>query len=211
MSPPRQPITDEIAQLDAFYSPGLDYNKFMSIVTSSVPELNIYSRKLLNLLEAAVRFRIERKAPLCLDCAKEFDPMAFRKLCNHSRVALLFSGGIDSAILAALVGKFLPPDESIDLFNVAFEKHRHAANCIREDGPSSATPKDVFNVPDRQTGLSTLEELKVLFPSRKWNFVEVSLILAPSLVIVENLPKAFSKGRLLKTSQTLDRRPPDIA
>jgi asparagine synthetase B (glutamine-hydrolysing) len=37
-----------------------------------------------------------------------------------SRIAVPFSGGIDSLIIAALADKFVPEDECVDLINVAF-------------------------------------------------------------------------------------------
>jgi tRNA(Ile)-lysidine synthase TilS/MesJ len=45
--------------------------------------------------------------------------------CEHSKVAILFSGGLDSAVLAALVDQCLPQNESIDLLNIAFEKQQN--------------------------------------------------------------------------------------
>ncbi|KAF2361916.1 Asparagine synthase [Trinorchestia longiramus] len=40
--------------------------------------------------------------------------------CSHCRIAVLFSGGLDSAMIAFLLDKCLPKEESIDLINVAF-------------------------------------------------------------------------------------------
>lgn len=56
-------------------------------------------------------------------------------------LAILFSGGVDSLILAALVDRYVPLDLPIDLLNVAF-------------GTTS------FDVPDRKTGLAGLKELQ---------------------------------------------------
>lgn len=42
--------------------------------------------------------------------------------CSHSKLAILFSGGLDSAVLAGLAHQFMPLDEQIDLLNVSFEK-----------------------------------------------------------------------------------------
>lgn len=39
-----------------------------------------------------------------------------------SRLAVLFSGGVDCATLAALAHRFVAPGEPIDLLNVAFER-----------------------------------------------------------------------------------------
>lgn len=78
--------------------------------------------------------------------------------CDHAKIAILFSGGIDSAILALLASKYVESDEPIDLLNVSFEKPANSGN---------------FECPDRQTCLQTLEELKNLCPTRRWNLIKV--------------------------------------
>ncbi|KAK7368331.1 hypothetical protein VNO80_10356 [Phaseolus coccineus] len=67
-------------------------------------------------------------------------------------VAILFSGGLDSMILAALLDKCLDPHYEIDLLNVSF------------DGQLA---------PDRQSAKAGLNELRRVAPSRKWRLVEV--------------------------------------
>ncbi|KAH9565076.1 hypothetical protein CY35_04G058600 [Sphagnum magellanicum] len=67
-------------------------------------------------------------------------------------VAVLFSGGLDSMILAALADEYIDPNYGIDLLNVSFE------------GASA---------PDRISAISGLIELQQLSPSRKWRLVEV--------------------------------------
>lgn len=78
--------------------------------------------------------------------------ITFRE-CSHSSIAILFSGGIDSTIIALLADKFVPKNVPIDLLNVAF--------CN--------------DAPDRETGLSAWEELRELSPQRKWNFVSIHI------------------------------------
>jgi len=63
-----------------------------------------------------------------------------------ARVAVLFSGGIDSMVVAALSHFFVPPEEPIDLVNV----------CFAEDHAS----------PDRLTACTGVHELRVAYPSR---------------------------------------------
>lgn len=82
--------------------------------------------------------------------------------CDHAKIAILFSGGIDSAILALLTTKYVESDEPIDLLNVSFENPPNSGN---------------FECPDRQTCLNTLEELKMLCPTRRWNLIKVNTIL----------------------------------
>ncbi|XP_057420965.1 uncharacterized protein LOC130714995 isoform X2 [Lotus japonicus] len=67
-------------------------------------------------------------------------------------VAVLFSGGLDSMILAALLDQCLDPSYEIDLLNVSF------------DGESA---------PDRKSAKAGLKELKRVAPSRRWRLVEI--------------------------------------
>ncbi|RDX85244.1 Asparagine synthetase domain-containing protein 1, partial [Mucuna pruriens] len=61
-------------------------------------------------------------------------------------VAILFSGGLDSMILAALLDKCLDPSYEIDLLNLA---------------------------PDRKSAKAGLNELRRVAPSRRWRLVEI--------------------------------------
>lgn len=67
-------------------------------------------------------------------------------------VAVLFSGGLDSMIIAALLHECLDPSYDIDLLNVSF------------DGRSA---------PDRISAKAGLNELRRIAPSRKWKLVEI--------------------------------------
>ena len=75
-----------------------------------------------------------------------------------AQVGVLFSGGLDSAVLAALADRTLPIGEEIDLINVSF------VNPTDVDSASSSLSHDRLN------GLACLAQLN---PSRKWNFVEI--------------------------------------
>ena len=74
-------------------------------------------------------------------------------------IALLFSGGLDCTVLAVLLDKYVPKNQSIDLLNVAFERKFN----------------DDYLTPDRLTGLQSLLELKTLCPNRNWNFLEINV------------------------------------
>jgi hypothetical protein len=69
--------------------------------------------------------------------------------------------------------RYIPPDEGIDLLNVAFENPRALA-ASKRSGPNStmnAQDDQVYMVPDRVTGIEQWRELRKLCPSRRWNFV----------------------------------------
>jgi asparagine synthetase B (glutamine-hydrolysing) len=75
--------------------------------------------------------------------------------CRPARVAVLFSGGVDSAVLAALCHAELPAAEPIDLINVSFAGDR---------------------APDRASALATLHELRCVAPTqREWRLVLVDV------------------------------------
>lgn len=106
-------------------------------------------------LRAAVKRRIVGTLPsACKNCT-------VGTTCDHIKLAVLFSGGVDSAILAALAHEFVPIKEPIDLLNVSFFNSKSL-----EKNPVT---------PDRLTGLTALAELRANFPQRLWNFVEINV------------------------------------
>lgn len=107
-----------------------------------------------HLLFESVKKRIVTKPMFCRNC------ILSKQRCEHSKIGILFSGGLDSAILALIANTFVDDGEPIDLYNVAFQRTaQHKFN----------------NVPDRINGRNTLEELKSLCPNRIWNFVEINI------------------------------------
>ncbi|XP_077583670.1 asparagine synthetase domain-containing protein 1 [Stigmatopora nigra] len=117
---------------------------------------------LIEVLSEAVRRRVQTSPDELLDK-------------NHSSVAILFSGGIDSMILAVLANRHVPSCQSIDLLNVAFQRQETTKSQKPSQSKSEAETCSKFDVPDRITGRSGLKELQVLAPERQWNFVEVDV------------------------------------
>eukprot|EP00475_Leptophrys_vorax_P044657 TRINITY_DN9031_c0_g1_i1.p1 TRINITY_DN9031_c0_g1~~TRINITY_DN9031_c0_g1_i1.p1 ORF type:complete len:688 (+),score=165.00 TRINITY_DN9031_c0_g1_i1:234-2297(+) len=76
---------------------------------------------------------------------------------DQAKIGVLYSGGIDSLLIAALADKFVPAGEPIDLMNLAFGVNAGSA-------------------PDRQTGINGFLELKRINPSRRWNFIEINIL-----------------------------------
>jgi len=132
---------------------------------------------------------------------------------GKARVAVLFSGGIDSTVIAYLahrcVGLYafpllliycrhIPLDQPIDLLNVAFENPRKIK--IQQEGNIGGTSRrstkskpeskgnnthTLYEVPDRITGTTEVEELRRLCPGRTWNFV--CLVHVESLILLTGL------------------------
>ncbi|KAM4697454.1 asparagine synthetase domain-containing protein 1 [Rhinophrynus dorsalis] len=138
------------------------------------------AQSLLNVLSEAVRKRV-----LCLQREDHLASEDDRK----ANVAILFSGGIDSMILAALVDRHVPQAEPVDLLNVAFmmkaphnnlcskkpRKQSKYKSLVHADYLDIPTSDSLFDVPDRITGRAGLEELKAISPSRTWNFIEINI------------------------------------
>ncbi|XP_032494306.1 asparagine synthetase domain-containing protein 1 [Phocoena sinus] len=151
-------------------------------------------QQFIDVLSIAVKRRV-----LCLPRDENLTQSEVLNTSNRkANVAILFSGGIDSMVIAVLADRHIPLDEPIDLLNVAFmtkEKtipagfnkkgRKEKNNCEKRSEESSknvtaaaaANPGEQFNVPDRITGRAGLKELQAANPSRIWNFVEINVSL----------------------------------
>lgn len=89
-----------------------------------------------------------------------------------TRLAILFSGGLDCTVLARLSHELLAPSEPIDLLNVAFQNPRihKAANDDAE-----AFEAALESCPDRITGRASYAELCKVCPDRQWRFVAINI------------------------------------
>ncbi|XP_038645104.1 asparagine synthetase domain-containing protein 1 [Scyliorhinus canicula] len=147
--------------------------------------------KFISVLSESVRRRV-LFLPRCENrpiCSDQFT------VSDEAKIAILFSGGVDSMVLSALADHHIPPDEPIDLLNVAFKqqeqkrqmtstkqkKKSNVCSTLEEEtlecDNGSVKKATAFNVPDRITGLSGLKELQIINPARRWNFIEINITL----------------------------------
>ncbi|XP_056610688.1 asparagine synthetase domain-containing protein 1 [Triplophysa dalaica] len=132
--------------------------------------------KFIDVLSGAIRKRVHYEP------SPDRSALPYRN--TKADVAILFSGGIDSMILAALANRHIPVDKPIDLLNVAFKiqnakvppkSTKRGKNTKNNPDETKSDPQRSFDVPDRITGRAGLQELKNLSPQRKWNFVEINV------------------------------------
>lgn len=97
-----------------------------------------------------------------------------------SKVAVLFSGGLDCTVIARMCHDLVPLDQGIDLINVAFENPRVAANAQKLRGQEDSDPFDIYEAcPDRMTGRKSFAELQEVCPGRAWKFLAVRFSTVP--------------------------------
>lgn len=103
----------------------------------------------------AVNARVSRLACLFHDKGEDV-------IIRRCYIGVLFSGGIDCLLLAAMLHLCLcDPNEPVELINVAF---------LFSDKDGS-----VMMAPDRLAAIAGLCELRRLFPTRPWRLVEVDV------------------------------------
>ncbi|OAD52969.1 Asparagine synthetase domain-containing protein 1 [Eufriesea mexicana] len=114
---------------------------------------------LLQLLYKAVEVRIIKQPKFCKTCIK----LVLNKEnveCNHSKIGILFSGGLDSAILTLIADKYVSQHEPIDLINVAFEK---SINTSKKSNAHNAKRdmEDKYDVNVSQTELQKYRSSRI--------------------------------------------------
>ncbi|CAB3362511.1 Hypothetical predicted protein [Cloeon dipterum] len=138
-------------------------------------------------LKTAVDVRCKLQPAKCKSCNNAAEVLA----CRHSRVAVLFSGGLDSTIIALLAHFCVPSGSSIDLINVAFPcsqaqvprtKSKKKGSKFAEEPAIIDTIEQQliqsdpsYETPDRITGKASFSELVKIAPDREFNFVEVNV------------------------------------
>lgn len=144
---------------------------------------SLYWKKLikhfLKILSEAIEIRVNNHPYLCKECLKISKK---NQNCKHASIAILFSGGLDSTIIAAIANSYIPEELPIDLLNVSFEHERKINKTSkkfdhRNDFQISldTSISENFNSPDRISGITAWKELKTLYPKRIWNFVEINV------------------------------------
>lgn len=112
-------------------------------------EIASTSKGLLDLLRNSIRDRIEATPDFCKNCINS------STACDHSKIGILFSGGIDCTILACLTDQLLNENASVDLINVSFEK------VSRGVGKGAKIDEVInYDTPDRISARESLNELR---------------------------------------------------
>lgn len=112
-------------------------------------------------------------------------PPGADRVAHDTRVAVLFSGGLDCTVLARLAHEVMDPEQGIDLLNVAFENPRVVAQLRKDHAKKNKSDGEEVDVdsidfyeacPDRITGRKSFAELQRVCPGRAFRFVAVSLL-----------------------------------
>lgn len=144
------------------------FNESLNQIQRTQDELEQIREELLLILKQSILRRIKPLPNQCKNCyllsqtSNNSNNKFSEFKCDHAKIAILFSGGLDSAVIAALVDQCLPENEPVDLMNIAFEQSNN----------NKSTSHNSFMVPDRISGLECLKELN---PKRKWNFIEINI------------------------------------
>eukprot|EP00026_Physarum_polycephalum_P004006 Phypoly_transcript_04023.p1 GENE.Phypoly_transcript_04023~~Phypoly_transcript_04023.p1 ORF type:complete len:548 (+),score=71.01 Phypoly_transcript_04023:131-1774(+) len=117
----------------------------------SLQEFELAKKDFMAILSESVRVRVANLPPSTAIYGTDH--------ITQSRLGILFSGGLDSMVIAALADLHVPKEEPIDLINVSF-------------GDSATV--DFDKVPDRQNGINGLYELQKV-STRKWNLLKVNI------------------------------------
>lgn len=144
---------DQLSDLYLIY-PYPRINASLDLV--STKDLDLYVEEFYNVLKQALYIRTMSIFPTSTD---------------QPRLAILYSGGLDSSVLARIIHEILPIDEPVDLLNVAFE------NCkVSLKKTDSTDLNNVYNCPDRITGINAYKELcEITGNKRPWRFVQINV------------------------------------
>lgn len=141
----------------------------------------------IRVLKNSVNLRIKTQPTSCKNCL-DFQNVHTINNCSHSKISVLFSGGLDSTVVAFLAAEQLLPGDSIDLINVAFFKD-----------PKS---QDNNTIPDRKTGIQSYAMLLKYFQRKD---IHINLVLVNIMKDeVENQRQESIRDLILPLSSVLD-------
>ncbi|KAF5405217.1 Asparagine synthetase domain-containing protein 1 [Paragonimus heterotremus] len=164
--------------------------------SSSIEEVSL---RFLELLLDAMKNRILLASAVCTECSHTADPLSVASsTCEHARFAVLFSGGVDSTVLAALCDRFVPTNQPIDLINVAFSQSQMNRNSD-DSTRNSFVVISPCEAPDRQTAWQSFHELCQISPTRQWRLVTVDV----SLEELRTIRSTYIKRLLLPNRLTV--------
>ncbi|XP_037288182.2 asparagine synthetase domain-containing protein 1 [Rhipicephalus microplus] len=145
---------------------------FFKKVVENHQEIQSALYELDGVLLEAVRRRLSNHMMVCQRCVHGHrEGPTDTPQCNHASVAVLFSGGLDSMVVAAMCARVLPGSCPIDLLNVAFE---HEVHIIDSQSKTKKWFKS-FDAPDRLSAKLGVDELRAAFPQHQWNLVEIDV------------------------------------
>lgn len=153
-----------------------DLQKYPTSLTDNLLTFSAILNDKINLFAEAFKQAIEKRITACPHRCKNCTFMEYA--CNHSRFAVLFSGGLDSAVIALFLTKCLPVGEPIDLLNVSFTSEQFSKGEERLGNKKHLKHRAKISSPDRESGLACWKELQAIDSSRQWNFVEVMFFLS---------------------------------
>ena len=140
--------------LEEFQHPVEDKDVFSQLLTQ--PVILNYVERLDDVLREAVLTRVRHQPDVCKDCV-----MKTSQECPHAAVGVLFSGGLDSCVLACLTAALIPQEKPLHLYNVAFQQSNGE-----------------YDVPDRLTGIQAYNEIRLLYPEKNISLILVNVTLS---------------------------------
>src|SRR6266436_2916934 len=124
----------------------MPFPQFNKVLPDSIPPALLLSSPSVDQLHQALRKSLELRVQ---NVRLSFEVGLKGISQNDSKIAILFSGGLDCTVLARLVHDILPKEECVDLLNVAFQNPRVHRSLENANGMH---PSPYELCPDRITG-----------------------------------------------------------